>query len=99
MWLMLAGLIIALVATTIGFLVGRWAIVLLVAAAWPLYFIGLRQDWWGNGVGDGWQFVLAAETAIAAVGAVLGVFARQRLSAARPLLALRSRRPSRDPRM
>jgi hypothetical protein len=28
----------------------------------PVFYIGLRYDWWGWGVGDGWQYVAAAIT-------------------------------------
>jgi hypothetical protein len=53
---MLVFLILVLAAAiAIGFLSGRWAVVAVLAAAWPLYFLGLHQEWWGDGVGDGWQ--------------------------------------------
>lgn len=75
---MTAFLLIALAAAGIGALVGRWAILVPVAAAWPVYLLGLEQGWWGNGVGDGWVASLLAGLVLAAIGAWLGVLARHR---------------------
>lgn len=67
------------VAGAIGFLIARWAVVAVLAAAWPLWFLGLRQDWWGHGVGDGWQVILVSGTLAAAVAGAVGVFVRRGL--------------------
>jgi hypothetical protein len=76
---MLVFLILVLaVAVAIGFLIGRWAVVAVLAAAWPLYFLGLHQEWWGHGVGDGWQVILVTGTLVAAVAGAAGVLARRR---------------------
>jgi hypothetical protein len=76
---MLIFLILVLaIASAIGFLIGRWAIVIVLAAAWPLYFIGLHAGWWGHGVGDGWEVALVIGTLVATVAGAAGVFARRR---------------------
>lgn len=76
---MLVFLILVLaVAIAIGFLSGRWAVVAVLAAAWPLYFLGLHQEWWGHGVGDGWQVILVTGTFVAVVAGAVGVLARRR---------------------
>jgi len=60
-----------------GFLVGRWAVAVIAPASWALYPLGLTQDWWGYGVGDGWQYGLIVGVVTAAVGAATGVFVRR----------------------
>lgn len=70
--------LVVAVAIAIGFLVGRWAIVVVLAAAWPLYFLGLHRDWWGHGVGEGWLVILVTGTLVAVVAGAIGVFARRR---------------------
>ena len=25
--------------------------------AWPLYYVGLNEEWWLDGTGDGWQLI------------------------------------------
>jgi hypothetical protein len=81
--LILIGLAAAVVATVAA----RWTVVPLLVAAWPVYVLGLRWDWWGNGVGDGWERALAVGTLSAAAGAVAGVLlgkTLRRYRAARP---------------
>jgi hypothetical protein len=46
----------------IGFVSRRWLAVLIPAVAWPLFYVGLDEGWWGSGTGDGWQYVAAAFT-------------------------------------
>jgi len=60
-----------------GFAVGRWQVVVVAAAAVPLYFAGLLAGWWGSGVGDGWQFALAIGTVAGTGAAALGVASRR----------------------
>ena len=71
-------ILVVAVSVAIGFLIGRWAIVVVLAATWPSYFLGLRQAWWGHGVGDGWQVILVTGTLVAVVAGAIGVFARRR---------------------
>lgn len=77
MSLTFALVLIAVGAVAIGAVAGRWAVVVPVAAAWPLFMVGLERGWWGNGVGDGWEASLVLGAATAAVGAALGVMARR----------------------
>jgi hypothetical protein len=72
-----AFLIITLIAAAVGFLAGRWAVVLPLAAVLPLYLMGVKAGWWGNGVGDGWQYVLVFGGGLGALGGALGVLARR----------------------
>jgi hypothetical protein len=73
-------IIVGAASIAIGFLIGRWAIVVILAAAWPLYFLGLNKDWWGHGVGDGWQAILVWGTVAATVAGAAGVLARRRIA-------------------
>ena len=58
-------LLIALPLT--GLLVRRWSAILLPLIAWPMYYIGRNEGWWGCcGTGDGWE-------ALAVMLTVLGV--------------------------
>jgi hypothetical protein len=66
-------------AAVLGFAIGRWPAVVLAAAAWPLYVLGRKAEWWGNGVGEGWQVALVVGAVLAFVGAVAGVLARRAL--------------------
>jgi hypothetical protein len=64
------GLFVALLIgfPTLGLLTRRWIAVLLPIFAWPTYYIGLNQEWWGlNGTGDGWQYLAVIFTAFGAV--------------------------------
>jgi hypothetical protein len=81
---MIALLVVAAAFLTAGFAAGRWEVVLVAAAAVPLYFAGLVRGWWGSGVGDGWQLALAVTTAVGTVGAALGVTSRRVASRGEP---------------
>jgi hypothetical protein len=56
-------------------LIHQWWVVALPLTLIPLFYGGLASGWWGAGVGDGWQFVAAAATALALLAATLGVAA------------------------
>lgn len=60
-----------------GFLVGRWPVVLIAPAMWAFYVLGLAQDWWAYGIGDGWQYTLIVGAATAAAGTAIGVLVRR----------------------
>ncbi len=60
-----------------GFLVGRWPVAFIAPTIWALYILGLTQEWWGYGVGDGWQDGLIVGAAAAAGGAATGVLVRR----------------------
>ena len=47
----------------LGLLVRRWSVLLVPLIAWPLYYIGRNQGWWGCcGTGDGWEMAAIAVT-------------------------------------
>lgn len=54
-------------------LVRQWWIVVLPLAAVPLFYAGLRNGWWGDGVGDGWQYAAVSVTMMGFLSSVLGV--------------------------
>lgn len=58
--LVLVAVIIVSVAS--GLLLRRWEAVLVPLLLVPLYYLGLKSDWWGDGTGDGWQFAAAIAT-------------------------------------
>lgn len=64
------------IALALGFLVGRWIIVVASAAAFPLYVVGVEAAWWGHGLGDGWQPLLVGSTVAATMGSAAGVALR-----------------------
>ena len=57
----------------IAALIRQWWVVVLPLLAVPLFFAGLRNGWWGDGVGDGWQYVAVSVTIFGLLGSVLGV--------------------------
>ena len=63
-----------------GALIGRWWALLIPLAVWPTYFLGVDHEWWGHGLGDGWQFgfllVVAISLAAVAIGVGLRVMPR-----------------------
>jgi hypothetical protein len=65
-------LLLALLAVS-GALIRRWWIVVLPLAAVPLFYAGLRNGWWGEDVGDGWQYAVVMVTAVGLFGSALGV--------------------------
>ncbi len=69
-------IIVGLSSVLGGFLVGRRSVAFVAPAVWALFMLGLTQDWWGHGVGDGWQYVLIVGAAVAAAGAATGVIVR-----------------------
>lgn len=69
----------------IGVSARSWLAVLLPAIAWPLFYLGLHQGWWGNGTGDGWQYPALLVSAFGVVSTGLAVAAaRARRRAALP---------------
>jgi hypothetical protein len=62
--------------SVVAFVIGRaWAL-LVPAIAWPLYFLGLRERWWGNGLGDRWQYALGGMTLLGLAAAAAGLMLR-----------------------
>ena len=66
-WVLLAAVIGSIVS---GLLIGRWVALVVPAVLLPLFYLGPRYGWWGDGVGDGWQYVGAVITVVtmAAIG-------------------------------
>lgn len=65
-------LLLALLAVIAAF-IRQWWIAVLPLAAVPLFYAGLRNGWWGDGVGDGWQYAAVMVTVLGLLGSVLGV--------------------------
>ena len=57
----------------LGALTRRWSVLILALVGWPLFYAGLARGWWGYGVGDGWQYVAVAVTAVGVVSTALAV--------------------------
>ncbi len=74
------GFLIAVVVLSLlcALVLRRWPAVLVPAFLVPLYYVGLKSGWWGNGVGDGWGTAAVVVTAAALV-ATAGVVAVARL--------------------
>lgn len=64
-------------ALAAGLAAGRWAVLVPLVLAWPVYFLGLERDWWGSGLGDGWGWALAGLSALSVGAGALGVAARR----------------------
>jgi ascorbate-specific PTS system EIIC-type component UlaA len=57
----------------IGVASQSWIAVVLPTTAWPLFYSGLNQGWWGNGTGDGWQYAALVVTAVGILSTGLAV--------------------------
>lgn len=60
-----------------GAAVGRWWAALLPLVGWPLFVLGRYAEWWGSGVGDGWEYGLALLTVGGVVATLIGVAGRR----------------------
>ncbi|MCC2652318.1 MAG: hypothetical protein K0Q60_2481 [Microvirga sp.] len=67
--------LLALVALS-GAVIGRWWTLMIPLVLWPVYFLGLAQDWWGYGMGDGWQFGAAAIIVVSLISVAVGIALR-----------------------
>jgi hypothetical protein len=56
-----------------GFVIRRWTALLLPLFGWPLFYLGLQQGWWGNGLGDMWQYVAAGVLLVGVVSTAIVV--------------------------
>jgi hypothetical protein len=72
------GVLVAILVASgvIAFGVGRWWALFVPISAVALFYAGLNAGWWGNGVGDGWQFVMALVMGAGLLATVVGVGAR-----------------------
>jgi len=57
----------------LGAITRSWAALALPLVGWPLFYLGLDQGWWGNGLGDGWQFVAAGALLLGVVSTALAL--------------------------
>jgi hypothetical protein len=68
---------------------GRRELLALPLVIWPVWFLGLSQDWWGYGLGDGWPFaalfIIAASIASVAVALAVRSWVIQRGSSSPPI--------------
>ncbi len=69
-----AAFIVLLIAfPLLGGAMRRWLALLFPVIAWPLFYVGLSRDWWGHGIGDGWQYLAVLMTTIGVVTTALAV--------------------------
>jgi hypothetical protein len=73
------GVLVAILVASgvIAFGVGRWWTLFVPITAVSVFYAGLNAGWWGNGVGDGWQFAAAFVMGIGVLAGVIGVVARR----------------------
>jgi len=69
----------------LGFLAGRWWMLLAPFFAVPAFYLGLDREWWGYGLGDGWQYAMFAVLTIAVLATAAGVALRRATSLERGL--------------
>jgi hypothetical protein len=72
--------VILAASVVVGFGVGRPWVVLAPIAVIGAFYTGLNAGWWGNGVGDGWQVLMAGVMAVGFLAAAVGVGARALLT-------------------
>jgi hypothetical protein len=75
-----------------GGLIGRWWTLAIPVVVWPIWFLGLAREWWGYGMGDGWQYG-AAFLILVSLGSVAIALTVRAL--AREVVRPRSPRPAR----
>ncbi len=77
-----ATIVVLLAALALGgALVRSWWYLLAPLVAWPLFYLGLSEDWWGDGLGDGWPAAAAAVTLVSVALTALVIVAASRLAA------------------
>ena len=68
-----------------GALSRRFVVVFLPPLLWPLYYAGLAEGWWGDGLGDGWPLALALVVLLSSAAGAAGVaLARSTDAGSRP---------------
>jgi hypothetical protein len=75
------GVVIAMLVAfpLFGFASRSWLALILPLVAWPLFYVGLTQHWWGDGTGDAWQFVAVTLTLVGVGSTALAVSVAQAL--------------------
>ena len=84
---MTALVLIATASVAFGALSGRWSALALPPLLVALFYAGLVYGWWGNGVGDAWQFAAVVVAAIITAATAVAI----------AVARLRDGRPSRGP--
>ena len=77
MWAVFA---VVAVSMVVAFVVGRWWVLICPLVVVPMFYLGADRGWWGNGLGDGWQYVMVFGVALAVASGTVGVLVRSRLS-------------------
>jgi hypothetical protein len=72
----------------LGLAFGRWWTLAIPIVVWPIYFLGLVLEWWGYGVGDGWQVGGLTIIAISVTSVAAGVAVRSALRSRRSTLVV-----------
>ena len=71
---------ILVASAVIAFAFGRWWTLAVPIAAVSVFYVGLNAEWWGYGLGDGWQFAVALVMGVGVLAAALGLIARAVMS-------------------
>lgn len=58
--------LLVLLSAAVGFLTGRRLTIVLSVGVVAMFYVGLTSGWWGDGVGDGWQYAMVIAMAIGA---------------------------------
>jgi hypothetical protein len=56
-----------------GAFIHQWWAVILPLIAIPVFYAGVRYGWWGEGVGDGWEYGAAIVTVVGVLGSLVGL--------------------------
>jgi hypothetical protein len=67
--------------------IGRWWTLGIPLVVWPMWFLGLSRDWWGYGLGDGWEYGAVLLTAVSVASIAIALAIRSRLTQRDPLAA------------
>ncbi len=69
-----------IVFPALGALFRRWSVLALPLVGWPLFYLGLGEAWWGDGLGDAWLYIAALLTLAGVVITGLAVTVSRRVN-------------------
>lgn len=69
----MALLVPAVLLLLVALMTGRMWLLVVAAITWPLYIAGVLVGWWGDGVGDGWEYALITGTGASVSAAAVGI--------------------------
>jgi hypothetical protein len=74
-------LLVLLVAAlgAIGFATRSWSALTMPFLAVPAFYFGLDREWWGYGLGDGWQYPMFGVLMTAVAATTAGIVLRRAL--------------------